>query len=90
MRAENLDKLRSVLLFNNTVDVWMTMCNEKGWEWRDPDRYQKFIEYLRQNGVSFGKTDVKHPIKGFAGKQVESHVIKLDDATVVKIRNFTV
>ena len=88
MRAKTLEELRKTLLYQNTVDVWMTLCTEKGWEWRDADAYQQFIDFLRAQGVSLATLKVKHSVNQFAGKPVQTYSIRLDDTLMPKVKEF--
>tara|TARA_B100000949_G_C14235779_1_gene431078 strand:+ start:932 stop:1210 length:279 start_codon:yes stop_codon:yes gene_type:complete len=90
MRAQNLDELRKTLLYQNTVDIWMTLCTEKNWEWRDADNYQRFLEFIKNEGVSLAPLKVKHAVMQFSGNPVSSYSVRLDDNTLSKIRNFEV
>jgi hypothetical protein len=51
----SLEKLRSKAFFQNTIDVWIIFCEEKGWEWYDLHAYQRFISYLRSKEISLQK-----------------------------------
>lgn len=42
----SLDEMRKKVIFHNSVDVWISACNEKGAEWDDPAAYRKFIGHL--------------------------------------------
>lgn len=50
-----LEELRNKALFQNSVDVWITLCKEQGKEWDDVDNYMRFIDYLRQNNVKINR-----------------------------------
>lgn len=50
-----LEELRTKALFQNTVDVWIMLCNEKDAEWFDTDAYRKFIKHLMKNNVKMTK-----------------------------------
>lgn len=51
----SLEKLRSKAFFQNTIDVWISYSEERGWDWYDLDAYQNFISYLRSKNVSLQK-----------------------------------
>jgi len=51
----SLEKLRSKAFFQNTIDVWIIFCEEKGWNWYDPEAYRRFISYLRSKNISLQK-----------------------------------
>jgi hypothetical protein len=51
----SLEKLRSKAFFQNTIDVWISFCEERDWEWYDLDAYRHFISYLRSKDISLQK-----------------------------------
>ncbi|MDA7940827.1 MAG: hypothetical protein MPI95_03235 [Nitrosopumilus sp.] len=49
--------MRQRVLFHNSIDVWIGLCEERGAGWGDPDGYRGFISYLRERDLglkSFG------------------------------------
>ncbi|HEY9387202.1 MAG TPA: hypothetical protein VIP70_09180 [Nitrososphaeraceae archaeon] len=50
-----LEQLRSKAFFQNTVDVWIMLCEEKNWDWYDIDSYRSFIKHLNSKGVKMQK-----------------------------------
>ncbi len=50
-----LEELKSKALFQNTIDVWITFCNEVGREWYDIDGYRAFIKYLKDKNVKMNR-----------------------------------
>lgn len=87
-RAKNIDELRQALLFNNTLDVWTALCSERGKEWRKLDQYNLFLDHLSKVGVKLDISVVCPPIKGFSDKPPKAFNIRLDEATIAKIRQF--
>ncbi len=87
-RPKNVDELRQNLLYNNTLDVWTALCNERGREWRNIEGYAKFLDHLSKSGIKLDVSIVCPPIKGFSEKPPKAYNIKLDDATVNRIRHF--
>lgn len=51
----SLEELRSKALFQNTIDVWIVCCEERGWDWYDVDAYKHFIYYLKSKEVKMQK-----------------------------------
>jgi hypothetical protein len=47
--------LRSKALFQNTIDVWIMLCEEKGIEWYDVSAYRSFVRYLALKGFKMQK-----------------------------------
>lgn len=42
----SLDSLRRKVVFQNSIDVWIALAQDRGIEWNDPESYKKFIAYL--------------------------------------------
>jgi hypothetical protein len=87
-RARNVEELRQTLLYNNTLEVWMALCSERGIDWKNLDQYYKFLEHLANQGVKLDVSVVCPPIKGFSDKPPKAFNIKLDGPNVEKIRSF--
>jgi hypothetical protein len=87
-RAKNVEELRQSLLYNNTLEVWMALCTERGREWRNINAYSKFLTHLANVGVKLDLSVVCPPIKGFSEKPPKAFNIKLDTETIRKIRTF--
>ena len=50
-----LEQLREKALFQNTIDVWIMLCEEKGWNWYDTEAYRKFVVHLNSKGIKMEK-----------------------------------
>jgi hypothetical protein len=50
-----LEELRSKAFFQNTVDVWIMLCEEKNWDWYNIESYRSFIKHLNSKGVKMQK-----------------------------------
>jgi|SRR5579872_147381 len=87
-RAKNVEELRQSLLYNNTLEVWMALCTERGKEWRNIESYGKFLDHLSKAGVKLDLSVVCPPIKGFSEKPPKAFNIKLDSDNIKKIRSF--
>ena len=46
-----LDLIRKKVFFHNSVDVWISACEEKNIDWNNTENYKKFIEYLLKNNL---------------------------------------
>ena len=46
-----LDIIRKKVFFHNSVDVWISACDEKNIDWNNTENYKKFIEYLLTNNL---------------------------------------
>ena len=50
-----LEDLRKKALFQNTIDTWIMLCEEKNIDWYSTDNYRKFMAHLFQNGLKLQK-----------------------------------
>jgi hypothetical protein len=50
-----LEELRSKALFQNTIDTWIMLCEEKNTDWYSPENYMKFIGHLFKSGLKLQK-----------------------------------
>ena len=87
-RAKNVDELRQSLLYNNTLEVWMALCTERGREWRNIEGYGRFLDHLSKVGIKLDLSVVCPPIKGFSEKPPKAFNIKLDSDNIKRIRSF--
>ena len=46
-----LDVIRKKVFFHNSVDVWISACDEKNIDWNNTENYKKFISYLLKNNL---------------------------------------
>ena len=46
-----LDVIRKKVLFHNSIDVWISACDENNIDWFNTKNYKKFIEYLLKNNL---------------------------------------
>ena len=46
-----LDIIRKKVFFHNSVDVWISACEEKNIDWNSTENYKKFISYLLKNNL---------------------------------------
>ncbi len=47
----SLDVIRKKVFFHNSIDVWISACEEKNIDWFDIEKYKKFISYLLENNL---------------------------------------
>jgi hypothetical protein len=47
----SLENLRDKAFFQNSIDVWIMLCEEKKWEYSDIKNYLNFIDYLFSNNI---------------------------------------
>lgn len=86
--AKSLDELKGRLLFQNSVDVWIALCRERGWDWRVHEKYSRFIEHLRGSGVELRAAPQGHPIRDVSGKPLEAYTIRFDARLIGIARQF--
>ena len=46
-----LDVIRKKVFFHNSIDVWISACEEKNLDWFNIENYKKFISYLLKNNL---------------------------------------
>ena len=46
-----LDDIRKIVIYQNTVDIWIAMCQEQNVDWNNTETYKKFIAYLLKNNL---------------------------------------
>jgi hypothetical protein len=51
----SLEKLRQQAIYQNSVDTWIAICEEKQIDWYEIENYKKFIAHLFSNNVSLKK-----------------------------------
>ena len=50
-----LDDIRKKVVYQNTVDIWIAMCQEHNVDWNNTEMYKKFIAYLLQTKLTMKK-----------------------------------
>ena len=50
-----LDDLRQKVIYQNTLDVWIGVCEEKNIKWNETESYKKFIDYLLDKNFNMKK-----------------------------------
>ena len=50
-----LEDLRQQAIFQNTIDVWIMICEERKQVWNDTNRYIKFVKFLEDNNLKLQK-----------------------------------
>ncbi len=46
-----LDVIKKKVFYHNSVDVWISACEEKNIDWDSTENYKKFISYLLKNDL---------------------------------------
>jgi len=47
----SLDVIRKKVFFHNSIDVWISACEERNVDWFSIENYKKFISYLLKNNL---------------------------------------
>jgi hypothetical protein len=47
----SLENLRDKAFFQNSIDVWIMLCEEKKWDYSNIKDYLNFIDYLFSNNI---------------------------------------
>jgi len=50
-----LDEIRKKVIYQNTVDIWIAVCQEHGTDWNDTEKYKKFIADLLKSNLKMKK-----------------------------------
>jgi len=50
-----LDNIRKKVVYQNTVDIWIAMCQEQDTDWNNTETYRKFIAYLLKTSLTMKK-----------------------------------
>ena len=50
-----LDNIRKKVAYQNTVDIWIAMCQEQDTDWNSTETYRKIIAYLLKTSLTMKK-----------------------------------
>jgi len=50
-----LEDLRDKALFQNSIDIWIALCEENKSDWYDIQAYKNFIKHLNSHGIKMQK-----------------------------------
>nr|AIF20508.1 hypothetical protein [uncultured marine thaumarchaeote KM3_90_C11] len=50
-----LDIIRMKVVYQNTVDIWIAICQEQNVDWNNTETYKKFIAYLLHTELTMKK-----------------------------------
>jgi hypothetical protein len=50
-----LNNIRKKVVYQNTVDIWIAMCQEQDTDWNSTETYRKFIAYLLKTNLVMKK-----------------------------------
>ncbi|MCV0431437.1 hypothetical protein [Nitrosopumilus sp.] len=101
----SLDEIRKKVIFHNSVDVWIAACLEKNIDWKNPEDYKKFIDYLLKNNLNLKAFNLcAHEAGATEDEKVKftetlaetkedpnslTYTIKLNDAALNVIRSYS-
>lgn len=51
----HLETLRENAIYQNTIDTWIALCNERNDEWYDTLKYKAFIKHLLVQDIAVKK-----------------------------------
>ena len=94
-----LDNLRQNLLYNNVIDVWVALCDERNWKWFDVTSYNEFLIFLDKHGLDVKrvavcptepgmKTQLAEESSEILGETAQVSTLRLDEKTISKIRSY--
>lgn len=94
-----LERFAHGLPFNDIVEVWAALCEEKGWDLADWRSFVRFLRFLKEEGVRINQLSVCPKVEGanaelanraarFFGTSLITFVVKTDSKTIEKIRSF--
>ncbi|MCA9811587.1 MAG: hypothetical protein KC483_01855 [Nitrosarchaeum sp.] len=99
----SLEQLRKKVIFHNSIDVWITACNERSLDWNNTDGYQMFIEYLLKNNLNLkaftlcaheageteqAKTNFAESLSDIKNPNASVYTIKLSDDAIKTIASY--
>ena len=99
----SLKELRQKVIFHNSIDVWITACNEQNIDWSSTDNYQKFIAYLLQHNLNLKaftlcaheageteqeKTKFAESLSDIKSPNAAVYTVKLNDSALEIIKKF--
>ena len=90
-----LDVIRKKVFFHNSVDVWISACDEKNIDWNSTENYKKFISYLLKNNLQLKAFNLCAHEAGAVEEEkntnpnAATYTIKLNDSSIGLIRKFT-
>ncbi|QLH04803.1 hypothetical protein C5F49_05350 [Nitrosopumilus oxyclinae] len=53
-----LEELRKKVLYQNSIEIWIGISEEKNIDWFDTDNYQKFITFLLKNNQNMKQMSI--------------------------------
>ena len=57
-----LEELRKKALYQNSIEIWIGISEEKKLDWVNTDNYQKFIEFLLKNELNMKQMTITYRV----------------------------
>ncbi len=54
----SLEQLRTKVIYQNSIEVWIGVSKEKNIEWYKTENYKKFIAFLLKNNLTIKKIPI--------------------------------
>lgn len=53
-----LEELRKKVLYQNSIEIWIGISEEKNMDWFSPENYRKFIAFLLKNNLNMKQMSI--------------------------------
>ena len=53
-----LEKKKKKVLYQNSIEIWIGVSEEKNIDWYDTENYKKFIAFLLQNNLNMKQMNI--------------------------------
>ena len=86
-----LDNIRKKVAYQNTVDIWIAMCQEQGTDWNNTETYKKFIAYLLQTKLTMKNFHyaLRNPVEILSEDMIRQNLERNFQSQTMKIVQFT-
>jgi hypothetical protein len=91
--------LAKKLAYNNLIDVWVVLCEEKGLDPSDSQAFVRFLRYLKAQGIDVRALPVCPPTQSykaelaklastFFGQPLQALVLRLNEENIRRLLSF--
>ena len=95
----SLEEMGQKLLYNSVIDIWVSLSEEKGWQWYDVKSYTTFLAFLNAKGINIHrlpvcptepgkKTELAEEASKHLNETAQAMALRLDSATISTVRTF--
>ena len=86
-----MDNIRKKVVYQNTVDIWIAMCQEQNVDWNNTETYKKFIAYLLQTKLTMKKFPlcIKESGEILSEDMIRQNLVRNFQNQTMKIVQFT-